>query len=123
MKIVNFEVAKAIKELGFPQTHDYGNNNYDSKGTFGKPLYSDGFVAPTYIEVWLWMWREKKFRILLSASNQRWNEVHGIVDGKNGKVETIWTVLTPCYNITDHYANYTDPEIAIENAIEFLLKK
>lgn len=121
MKRVSFKVAKILKEAGYPQ--DQTVSHYTS---WGELVYygiagEDGFDVPTYFDVWLWLWREKKYRILLSASNQRWNEVHGIVDGVNGIVETSWYKGLPGYDATNHNANHIDPEEAIEAAIEFLV--
>lgn len=61
-KIVTFEIAKALKEAGYPQ----GKENtayYNEEGMLVKPCVFCGGKeiadAPTYIKVWLWLWREK----------------------------------------------------------------
>lgn len=123
MKIVSFEIAKALKEVGYPQ--DRQRYQYGYEGNLVDLVRDGGIcygpVAPTYLEVWLWLWRKKKYRILLSASNQRWDEVHGVVDGVDGIVETSWHRGLPGYDATNHRANNTDPEKAIEQAIEYLV--
>lgn len=124
MKRVTFEVAKALKDAGYPQ--EYCNCYLDENGnrlTYVTYNIKIIYACPTYLEVWLWLWREKKYRILLSASNQRWDEVHGVVDGVNGIVETSWHRGLPGYDATDHRANHTDPEKAIIAAIEYLVDK
>lgn len=50
-KRVPFKVAKALKEAGYPQ------NDYDEM--------IGSITKPTYIDVWLWLWMEKKIRIEL----------------------------------------------------------
>lgn len=92
MKRVSFEVAKAIKEAGYPQDKSEYNNGYAiSKVTYkvyssrddtwysnsadtGRMLtFDDDYyypedcgeycVAPYYMDVWLWLWREKRIEI------------------------------------------------------------
>ena len=70
MKRVSFNVAKAIKKAGYPQEKKDGTALYPVNGEFKGKLCgynSDAperdklsIVAPTYLEVWLWLWREKK---------------------------------------------------------------
>lgn len=126
MKRVTFETARWLKEVGYPQDKEF-TAYYNEDGILIKPYVfhtgNEVADAPTYLEVWLWLWREKKYRILLSASNQRWDEVHGVVDGVNGIVETSWHRGLPGYDATDHRANHTDPEKAIIAAIEYLVDK
>lgn len=126
MKRVTFETARWLKEVGYPQDKEF-TAYYNEDGILIKPyVFNTGKEvadAPTYLEVWLWLWREKKYRILLSASNQRWDEVHGVVDGVDGIVETSWHRGLPGYDATDHKANHTDPEKAIIAAIEYLVDK
>lgn len=64
MKRCSFEVAKALKEVGYPQN---GNYWYSKEGI---ECYSesdldeiDYTVSPTYLEIWLWLWRQKKIHI------------------------------------------------------------
>lgn len=80
MKRVSFKVAKAIKEAGYPQgdknsglidvyaLEDHNDNfvpytrigklttNYHCQ-TFSMLRDIPFVVAPTYLEVWLWLWR------------------------------------------------------------------
>lgn len=66
---VSFKVAKAIKDAGYPQDNvpitEIGWYNIARVYTKQLPTYWEGdhrfvAVAPTYLDVWLWLWREKK---------------------------------------------------------------
>lgn len=63
MKRVSLKVAKALKEAGYPQTDL--SCWYDAFGTVFtvRPRNESYYVAPTYLEVWLWLWRKKDLRI------------------------------------------------------------
>lgn len=64
MKLVSFEIAKALKEAGYPQ--DYIEYYYDYNECMQKRdrcYVNCQCVAPTYIDVWFWLWREKKIAI------------------------------------------------------------
>lgn len=69
MKTVTFKVAEAIKKAGYPQeklTDKVYLVNGDKEGNlahYTSALFYDSIVAPTYIEVWLWLWKEKKYSI------------------------------------------------------------
>lgn len=103
-KRVTFEVAKALKEAGYPQdiwkcswfySEDGELLNISNTGYYEIP-------APTYLDVWLWLWRENRIPLELFYYN-RDNE---------------WYVL---------YDNYhemplkNDPEEAIEAAIKYIV--
>lgn len=71
-KLVTFEVAKALKEAGYPQgeVHITEIGWYNKAGVFTKELPflwkgDDAFVAlaPTYIDAWLWLWNTKNIQI------------------------------------------------------------
>ena len=67
LKIVSFKVANALKEAGFPQKWEYLKYYYTTKGVITNDFYITTTeeikcVAPTYLEVWLWLWREKGIR-------------------------------------------------------------
>lgn len=71
MKGVSFEVAKAIKNAGYPQ-YGYCEEYYTSEGKVVSKFCDMNkliFPAPTYLEVWLWLWREKgiKYEIVKSG--------------------------------------------------------
>lgn len=74
MKRVTFEVAKALKDAGYPQTG--GDWWYSSDGELSEDFYPEymEFFAPTYIEVWLWLWREKAvpLEILFYEPRSKW---------------------------------------------------
>lgn len=60
MKEVSFKVAKAIKEAGYPQVGYYWYSPQGVECYSESDLDEVGYVsAPTYIDVWLWLWREK----------------------------------------------------------------
>lgn len=67
MKRVTFEIAKTIKDAGYPQDSqpitEIGWYNRARTYTKELPQFWEGddtfvAVAPTYLEVWLWLWRE-----------------------------------------------------------------
>lgn len=125
-KRVSFEAAKALKEAGYPQgltmyryvariidvmhrtkiTHYVPGqlvegtlSIFDIKHPhFGGIPLNELIDAPTYLDVWLWLWREKQFSI-------------GI-DCYNGSSWSSDVISTDC----------TDPEEAIEAAIKYLAK-
>lgn len=119
MKRVSFEVAKAIKEAGYPQTP--AGSGYSTKeqwidGVMFKEgsyidldafdVESDNFVSiVSYLDVWLWLWREKK----------KWIEI--VIDKSTNKAYPIIN------NHTDWIFDSNDnPEEVIVAAIEYLCK-
>lgn len=59
-KRVSFEVAKAIKEAGYPQKcHGYTKEGYKVNPYILSDERTE-YAAPTCLDVWLWLWREKK---------------------------------------------------------------
>lgn len=84
MKRVTFEVAKAIKAAGFPQDSDiyyydsYGKLNvYESYSTM---CLHNGYRAPFYLEVWLWLWREKRKSIDIVFNGYSWESSENCED-------------------------------------------
>lgn len=76
MKRVSFKVAQALKKAGYPQVLEYWkyleDNTYwyypdgklEKKGNV--PDYIDISKLtfdPTYLEVWLWLWKEKNIQL------------------------------------------------------------
>ena len=128
MKRVSFEVAKAIKEAGYPQTKSIQCNYYYAirkQEKAGQPYYYEGYLlssddiydcdaydddyidAPTYIDVWLWLWQVKGIHI-------------DIVSSKLGTQMDIWD--SEQHNIMgDNTVFYSSPEDAIEAAIKYLV--
>lgn len=107
MKRVSFKVAKAIKEAGYPQ--DYPNEKlYNDDGKLLNVVTvhfvddKEKFcVAPSYLEVWLWLWREKKTWIeVLNFSEDFFVNINQ--KPQSGVV-------------------FDDPEVAIIAAIEYLV--
>lgn len=114
MKRVSFKVAKALKKAGYPQgTSKY---LYDIDGTFASKYdYEQWNIntltkidMPTYLEAWLWLWREGKFKIDL-------DECFGVC------MIYDTTILDYRRNGDIYEFKYTDPEEAIEKAIVYLV--
>lgn len=105
MRKVSFKVAKAIKNAGYPQaeTDDVYRNDgvLDSHSKWIGGVTDVCCDAPTYIEVWLWLWRKKKIYFGIEAESYP----H---DG---------TCLNNYQDIP-----YLDPEDAIVEAIEHLVE-
>lgn len=111
MNIVSFKVARTLKEVGYPQ---YGSCDeyYNQEGRvidkfcdINKLIYP----APTYLDVWLWLWRTRGFYIDI-AHYYNSNEVT-IWDNKYNKIKSIECM------------GNSDPEEVIEKAIEYLVTK
>lgn len=99
MKIVSFETAKKIKEAGYPQ-YGHCEDYYTSEGlVVSKFCDMDKLVfpAPTYLEVWLWLWRCRHCFLECVYKEGRF------------------------FNYRTSYS-YADPEEAIEKAIEYLVE-
>lgn len=105
MKRISFKAAKALKEVGYPQNYAFNVSVYDKEGkevAIGDtdiPLNCDAILAPTYLEVWLWLWREKHIAVEAdySFANDDWFD-GGICGSK-----------------------FNDPEEAIVAAIEYMV--
>lgn len=116
MKTVSFKVAKAIKNVGYPQ----GNTDKCYLTADHNQFYKEGQIVyneegewtvltknladiPTYMEVWLWLWREKNIKLSLEPNDD----------------------LAECYNSKDfgHLISKicNEPEEAIIAAIEYLV--
>ena len=65
---------------------------------------TDFLAAPTYLEVWGWLWREKEIRIELNSG--------AIVSMR--VTDFSWSVV--------YQNNYSDPEKAIIAAIDYLVE-
>lgn len=134
MKRVSFEVAKAIKEAGYLQDKSEYNEGYaisevhykvyssrdarwyPSSADTGRMLsFDDDYyypedcgeycVAPYYMEVWLWLWREKGLYIDIDCTDSNTSEAAMLLKGRK---------------FFDFFEN-TDPEEAIIAAIEYLV--
>lgn len=131
LKIVSFKVAKAIKEAGYDVICDYGYcvtdgipclvkteeewerhaiNNSDMQDflacTCQQVEGKDDCTAPTYLEVWLWLCREKKIKISAEIWHDKPNNWGSIIEG-----DTFYKELH----------GYNDPEEVIIAAIEYLI--
>ena len=95
-KIVTFEVAKALKEAGYPIELP----SQIETGGVRIPKF------PSYIDTWLWLWREKKTEIEMQALSYA-----------RGRVR-VW----PEYFKSSKVFESTDPEEAIAKAIDYLVE-
>lgn len=114
-------MAKALKEAGYPQYfegfEDYGyfmNGNHSQIYNHDEndcPMYYHILcVAPTYMEAWLWLWREKGIYLEIEKLYATESYIqHGCVCG----TEQCGGFYTP---------EVTDPEEAIIAAIEYLVE-
>lgn len=96
MKRVSLKVAKAIKEAGYPQKEcaELKMRNLPER-----------IDMPTYLDVWLWLWRENKAAIMLDLLQRNsWAQAF------------LWQ---PSSN-TGISFECIDPEEAIKSAIEYL---
>lgn len=84
-KRVSFKVAKALKEAGYPQSpnaSEYWYVTEHSEPIFDEPYKDAGTLvddwdfatnmvsAPTYLDVWLRLWREKGIRIQVISKEE-----------------------------------------------------
>lgn len=66
MKRCSFNVAQAIKEAGYQQLNT--KQRYTTNGALIycmnlDDVHNTQYDAPTYLDVWLWIWREKGIHI------------------------------------------------------------
>lgn len=109
LKRVSFNVAKAIKEAGYPQFRTKFRYSDDEQ-----IIYCDDFEsfhnaicdAPFAIEVWLWLCREKKIKISAEIWHDKPNNWGSVIEG-----DTFYKELH----------GYNDPEESIIAAIEYLI--
>lgn len=114
MKQVTFKVATALKDAGYPQdlstyqkcywSHcdDIRLFNYDEVDCLD--YWQLCCAAPTYLDVWLWLWREKKIFIDVNKFS---------IDLNDSRVSTL------IYEKQVIFIE-NDPEESIKNAIEYL---
>ena len=112
-KIVSFEVAKAIKEAGYPQATEYWYTKDGELCYSLSDLDEVGYIScPSYIDAWLWLWRKKEIRICLE-------------DAKNPKEPEI---DRGCYVGTNQLGGicssqeFADPEDGIVDIIDYLVE-
>lgn len=121
MKQVSFKVAKAIKEAEYPQDVEfwkyledntywyYQNGMLEKKGNISDYVDERKLIfAPTYLEVWLWLWKEKKIYI-------------DIAHYYNSDEITVWDTNYKPIDCIDCFNKYTNPEDAIAEAINRLV--
>lgn len=73
MKRVSFSVAKSLKEAGYKFTP--APNSFFTNETNSWYCKEDGelYSLPYAIEVWIWLWREKKYAVTLECiDNKDW---------------------------------------------------
>lgn len=116
MKQVSFETAKWLKANGYPQ--EQTEEVYCLEGDRTGRLVAKGFLefydtadAPTYMDVWLWLWQEKNIRITV--------EYIGFAEYC---VYTIWQGSYILRESELYQEMYPEPEGAIISALEYLQK-
>lgn len=107
---VSFEIAKILKEVGYPQSQcspQYKENGELENGF--TDLGEGCYYAPTYLDVWLWLWRKGRFKISL--------------DECLGVCVIYDTAILDYRKNGDIYSfKYTDPEKSIIAAIDYLVE-
>lgn len=106
-KPVSYEVAKALKEAGYPQK----NNDlyYNENGTVrccSPHTFTVTYACPTYIDTMLWLWREKDIQIDIVST---FEQTCFVAVWKSGN-----RIFSQCKNIA--------PEEAIAKAIDYLVE-
>lgn len=132
-KRVSYKVAKAIKEAGYPQiiTNIFFDKVYNEDGLIvGAYLCEGGPVAPTYFDVWIWLWREKIVELTFGYG-PRMNDVDETLycdtlkyhDKSHPNMKYI--IQEMCYSTEccskGYNHEHADPEEALINTIEFLV--
>lgn len=117
-KRISFEVAKAIKKAGYPQEWYDCEYYYTENGELKRGDDYEGnsieditynqrnaISAPYALDVWLWLWREKKIAISINKFERE-----------------EWGVLT-LFEVNPLFieGNHLDPEGAVIAAIEYLV--
>ena len=106
MKRVSFKVAKALRKAGYPQEKHNGMYFKDGddtplniivKSVLGGNVDEYLISAPTYLEAWLWLWREKRTDV-----TPEYDQISGL--------------FSSC-----GVSERDDPEDAIAAAIEYLV--
>lgn len=108
-KYVTLDVAKVLQEAGYPQSYDEDVNHwYCIDGGLDTNLIDDPICsAPTYIEAWLWICRNKKnIRFEIDFKTKHFATVIVLVDG-----DVMQIIKKP------------DVEDAISEAIDCLVQK
>lgn len=74
-KHVTLEIAKILKKAGYPQ--DIYDSTAFIEGDVNK--MQEALVLPTYIDVWLWLWREKHetIDIIVYYQNRALTHING----------------------------------------------
>lgn len=145
-QIVSLEIAKALKDAGYPQpqtdawgyvncpnncyftgTHSYWDRYRERRiewddtnvlytiddwiDEIEPSFYGSAIAAPTYLEVWLWLWREKGIRFDIE---DLWDaELSYPERGCASNTNQLGGICTP---------EVSDPEKAIISAIEYLVE-
>lgn len=125
-KRVTFEVAKALKEAGYPQPMlgfgyatkhqviefcNFNEGEIIDLDAF-TPNLGDYVYCPTYIDTWLWLWRKKKIAIGCPYENT-YNYWFTNINAENDKSLILWK-----YSSREN----EDPEEAIAKAIDYIVK-
>lgn len=144
-KIVSFKVAQALAEAKYPDTWADCEHFYTQDGILkscdeyiGNSLediyfeQSHCIAAPSYIEVWLWLWREKIVELAPEYSS-RINDIEETLyflplTYHSKQHPTMKYLIHEMYNNQiecsshGHLHQHADPEEAIIAAIDYIVK-
>lgn len=111
MKRVSHEVIRALKKAGYKFTPIQSSFFVDDTNAWYSEEDAELYSLPYAMEVWLWLWREKKIYINTGITNGYTFAVVSSSTSETGRIVKI---------DKDFYAQ--DPEDAIIAAIEFLVE-
>lgn len=126
---VPFEIAKKLKEKGFPQhiTEDayiidnYGENEYQIGDRLPIPLipdYMDDIAAPTISQVLKWLREEKKIHIIVEISDSGWYyTLYPNVRWENGKLKSDKYIMSFKHKVSYKQAALAGIDYVLDNLI------
>lgn len=134
-KRVSFSIAKAIKNAGYPQVGYYWYSPQGEECYSESDLDEVGYISsPTYLDVWLWLWREKKVELSF-IYGPRFNDIDETLfcfpleyhakSHPNMKhiIQEMNYASSYCSSHGHRHGNHehADPEEAVVSAIEYLV--
>lgn len=111
MKLVSSKVAKALKDAGYPQDYADGAKAYTEDGSVCITRDEESLAYPTYMEVWLWLWRKKGFFVKVMPIRDVFNAQ--ILERTDGEWHSWGMAVSP--------SEFTDPEDALIAAIDYIV--
>ena len=125
MEIVSFELAKKLKEKGFPQhivdeayiVDNYGEDEYDIGDRLPIPLipdYMDDVAAPTISQVLKWLRKEKKLHVVFPFYEDKGFYYYVQRIGNSARIVSSFDDSDTCFD-TAEQAALTGIEYVIDN--------